>query len=690
MVTGAEFKQGPKTPGGFYYYYLFLSGLFAPDIATGAAILLPVSYIIALIALFVALRKYFQAEISIFVVGSIASLSLVNPTFTQLWNPSYLFAFTSLGFSFALLFYYTKNWNYIFLLNVFLALGMQIHFSAIYSLVAFNSGVLLVTRYQFKHICLNLLLPILLTYSPYIYGITFGSEDLGSQISSGILYEDFKHFNSGDDAKISDFWNYLGIALGFDYHFYNLNTFYIVDLSSFKAFVRDILKGILPAIVMVFQLYCLLKIAKSIIQRITGISRVVIIPFVEKLNVFLFFSIVVAAVTHMNSVGPFEQRRLVWAVPIIAFMLASSLSYFVKMEFAPRSMIRKFVLLIIGFSLPISIATYVSYRTYFNYNNWVPNVLTMKEIEDVISVSHHELGLSPNEIRTKVLLLNQLPFDPTVSSGSAWYPYSIYSSAEYFISRLVPVVRNNISDSILPKKNGYQNVSKCTFVFPVGISHTLTPNINDISEYLLRANMAVKILSIETVHTTHDSVYMQAKIEGNNCLSNLENVYFPFGDEILLESLTENLDDDDVIIRNEIVNDEVVRKLFLFSIGDKVPVPVMVSIYYSNGNVITSLISRPLRGWDGTKSFEILNPRVEFQSIETGIIKDVQIHQGYLGGPHGGGSDMPVAPWNSDWAKLESGEYIVKFKSDDYREFVKDNWIGSIDRVLNEKLVLTD
>jgi len=137
------------------------------------------------------------------------------------------------------------------------------------------------------------------------------------------------------------------------------------------------------------------------------------------------------------------------------------------------------------------------------------------------------------------------------------------------------------------------------------------------------------------------------------------------------------------------LNENVRKKDVIFELGNTIKKGAMLALDYSSQGLSATMYSRSLRGWDGTRSYEIKVPTLVLTSLEDNSVPiRIEIHHGTLGGANTSTRGMPVTPWRSDVVAVPRGTYSLSFEAAAYREYAQNNWYDSVSIILNTHLTL--
>lgn len=667
LVQGPEFSQGIMTPGGFYYYFLFLLHQIlgtAENVYLGLSLLTITGFVLV----FLALRKSLNSAYAIFATGTVALSVLSGTVIIQFWNPSFTFVFACSGFYLLILYLKEKkNWAYPFCIALY-ALAAQIHFSFIYAIVIALIAPIVLGRQLSLRLWLISFSVIIFAYSPYFFDLINRYSEFFGQFHQFIEYKQFKSENFSLISKLANsldgfFTATFGVSLVI-YHDIVLNVLNFSEIgNSTRRIIRDAISVILPTIFIVYFFYVVTSIVRQALSRPGAGDE---LSDANKLVAFVYFSFLAAIVLHASLIGTFANRYAIWFIPFACFAIGCGLrdvtqAVVDRLSGSLRTMSQCLIAL-----LAILIVGLGAYRS-FNSERWMDGELLHADLIEVVNTAANELGMPKQDLTTKITIFryNTKELTERIGGSVGWTPYGYYSSADYIRKVIGASTGRLFSDCLL----AFQNP-------PAGFSEPVNELIKRI---LLESGFSPNVRSIEKLVRKDRFTYFRLVPEGVNCPRNVNNNYIPTADESSAERILAEIMLDRSAVKTDVIEvlEERGRREFLVLFGETVSISAIILLESEKRNVTALVQSRDLRGFNGTKSFQFKNPRLEFREVGSSNVSILQIYRGLFGGNYNP-VGLVFPPWKTKKLYLGSGVYEVVFVADDYREFSKDNWIGNV------------
>lgn len=671
---GPEFTQGTSTPGGMYYILLSLFHSLAESPLLIFKYLISLNFIV-IILLISELKRHISTFSAIIAGVVVSSKVLVDPNVNQLWNPSFAFPLGCIGFVFILRWIRNPN-NYAYIIIALTAFGVaaQCHFSFIYGAFLL---LIIITTFDIKfktNAVLYAISTLLILYAPYLFYVFAFSEVTVENFGEVKIHSSFTGAESnGLVYSLQNLYDFIFYPLREPLYF---NKFFVnkVPFPDAASCVMWLIFAITPAVFVS-------GIAVSVFRR--KVNKPL---FKNKEIKTLFFSVLVGLTLliafDMFARGELVKRYLLWITPFVIFLFGYGLEIIIgSFKHFKRSGIRFFATFMIMFFITTYTAAAMRYVTTFIPKNEVvgPAYTDMLEI---IKTLKNEIGMPTEDWETHVAGFYYNTQELAAGQGGliGHRPFGYYFSASYFASQLLDEQTTT---------GNYKR--KCVVIMQNEPKTEKSVALDTAKSVLSKAYYLQNSPNLKQLFISDNFTFFSFSPKFYSCPRNLTNNYVLLDEELETKNLINKFKNEKKYGENftNVKRQNENETTIIFEVGDKTKFSVMLEIFFSKLSKLAVLNSRHLRGDDGTKQFEFLNPVLKFRSLETGRVTAVPIYQGRFGSSY---RDRLLAktPWTVSLDSISAGNYELHLSVENYREYIDDNWIGSFEILLATNIRLSN
>lgn len=613
--TGSELMTGGRTPGGFYYYFLWLILLVTEDpIKIHSAIFLLNG--LAMVLLFSLTKSYLGILAAAFSTAFFIASRALFTVQIELQNP----AFTPF---LAVIIYY---------LLVLVIVDSQTRL-----LPWFVLAVLLTAQVHLSYLSLFAILIVALALfrvRPKAKDVGWSFVAVAVALGPYFVREAILGFSNFASATSIYATSVLPISEIFGrYMEHVVHTLFNFHTYDIGALVKDPLRfivvttatGFFPVLFISFTLiffYSFVGGAANPVKSDDGIQT--------RLILLMYLVLVVGTIITLMTGIQSTPRRLIFMMPAALIIGGAAFSIlFTKISALKHSRAR--TVLGIG-TLTLCLAT-ITWNSVVQFIRWKDQFPTYQQINSLIRTLNKEFGFGQLQLEKGVVYVRK-------NSTDRWEPETTHERAAYtFLIRNVRALTEA------------RSISECAAVFIHKNGYPETPLSRD---EITRAFTGYQIKSIGRIKRASNFTLVEYQAGADNCYRTFNNRYLMNEDE---KWSVENA----VQQRNSGRSEEgkfngLMRIGFQFD--SKPSLFGAVTMRRDGKRLQAVLNSRQLRGIDMIAEYNVDNPRLKFTNAQ-GDIVEVSFFSGKFGG-----KNIAFPPWRSDWVEMPAGTYKIDFVVD--------------------------
>lgn len=604
---GPELTAGGRTPGGLYYYLLYLMQRISPD-PQGIFVIFLLSYLGALGFLSYTLYRFVGPVAAIVVTALSIGLPYVQENLNQIYNPALAISFGLIAYGLFLRMIYAGKTNLFAWIVLTICMASQIHLSFLALFPAFvcaswTSGLRIKRKY-------------------------WGLSALAASLAYGptLIYDAWLGFPHFSEWFTSGMPSYMAIRIEKSPFAILKSVLQLNKVSSLK----DVLSNfVFWAFLLSFLLHISRRLSRSPVLKnlhcedhdraftalfvITVIGLLLTFPFCRQYSarycLFLIPAVIIAVAIFL---------QLVWQSTSKAQSVLSLGIHFVCLVPALWSLYRQLPLL--RAAPPPSksiIGSYSAYRSILNH---------LKETHQFDRLS----------LETNILLAER-------DSMGQWHSQTgSHGGASYLVRNIVKAPETH-------------SPPRCALVLAHhGRFDLKNSDLKNVTETL---PIPILLSDLKKLSELSEISYFSYRLPDGNCFRNITNPYVLVANEPMLISLEKRLGHEGCLDVGQSTDGSVRRFLIRRDSKGvyKKTLYLMLELISRNDRVSASVYSNQLRGYDGINDFSITGLDLEFLNDKATPLYSLSVVDGLFGQP-----GALLSPWHSPSLFLPSGNYSLE------------------------------
>ncbi len=648
QFTGAEMHQGGRTPGGFFYYLLWLitrfgeSPTFVYRFMTGMEILslFIFAYSIKIIT------DYWHALIA---VGFYSICVMRDGVFDSLWNPSFIPLFASMIFYFSIRVLCFGKYQSLPWIALIAALGAQIHLSLLYPLIITIAFCFIYKKINEIRLYIYTIFCLIIPFLPFLYGELFSTSK--NLVSFTAEFEAFSALvdNLPFYAKIWPNLSNILLALtsaqygrfpeivAFANEFFESGKFVFSEFRSIGAILKTYSLSFILFAYVAICFFCIKARGRFELASIKQENTRAMVYLT------LFISIIPAFIQAMIT-DELRPRYLIWLAPYGAFLIAIAAGDILQIFKGRQGTFVCWAVTAITLTLFASMVD--SRGQVLHVASIDSNRLKYADITEIFKVATEEFQMPRAGITHRMAGFSRY-------ENGDWTRFWV-NGGKYI--------------ETLPTRNTQTNTNDiCLMALRTKPASNRPRDREDLKDVLTKYDVLDSEIKVIKRFDAERFSYFGIEPNNGNCPNTFSNGYIFTADESAFEEAWIGRDKSARVLPHWSDGNE--RRVVL-NLHQRYRVLAGFVFYQNHNDVYTEFNSNQLRRYDPYGLSHLINPRLEFRSKKDRRVITSTFYHGKLGDGH---SHIILPPQRSETVRLEKGSYEVVFIADDFVSWSRKN-----------------